>query len=134
MFRGKESSNRIELSQLVQDLLNFGVLDSLRLWGGSRWVGGVWGHLWAWGMSSQACTYTHAHVYMYRNCKWRPTWRHPCLSCLTCMCICACVHMHVLACVHGTQNPPTPVPILTPIHPSATPQGDHQNQSKLNNT
>ena len=26
MFRGKESSNRIELSRLVQDLLNFGVL------------------------------------------------------------------------------------------------------------
>ena len=24
MFRGKESSNRIELSRLVQDLLNFG--------------------------------------------------------------------------------------------------------------
>ena len=40
MFRGKESSNRIELSQLVQDLLNFGVLGSLRLWGGGRWVGG----------------------------------------------------------------------------------------------
>ena len=40
MFRGKESSNRIELSRLVQDLLNFGVLGSLRLWGGG--VGG-WG-------------------------------------------------------------------------------------------
>ena len=26
MFRGKESSNRIELSRLVQDLLNFAVL------------------------------------------------------------------------------------------------------------
>ena len=36
MFRGKESSNRIELSQLVQDLLNFGVLGSLRLWGWGR--------------------------------------------------------------------------------------------------
>ena len=31
MFRGTESSNRIELSQLVQDLLNFGVLGSLQL-------------------------------------------------------------------------------------------------------
>ena len=40
MFRGKESSNRIELSRLVQDLVNFGVLGSLRLWGGGRWVGG----------------------------------------------------------------------------------------------
>ena len=46
MFRGKESSNRIELSRLVQDLLNFGVLGSLRLWGwGGGWmgVGGGWG-------------------------------------------------------------------------------------------
>ena len=33
MFRGKESSNRIELSRLVQDLLNFGDLGSLQLWG-----------------------------------------------------------------------------------------------------
>ena len=40
MFRGKESSNRIELSRLVQDLLNFGVLGSLRLWG---WGVDGWG-------------------------------------------------------------------------------------------
>ena len=43
MFRGKESSNRIELSRLVQDLLNFGVLGSLRLWGWGDGVGGGWG-------------------------------------------------------------------------------------------
>ena len=55
MFRGKESSNRIELSRLVQDLLNFGVLGSLRLlgwggwvYGGGRWLGGA--------------PYTHAHA------------------------------------------------------------------------
>ena len=36
VFRAKESSNRIELTRLVQDLLNFGVLGSLQLWGGSR--------------------------------------------------------------------------------------------------
>ena len=49
MFRGKESSNRIELSRLVQDLLNFGVFGSLRLWGwgvvegvgGWGWLGGA---------------------------------------------------------------------------------------------
>ena len=42
MFRGKESSNRIKLSRLVQDLLNFGVLGSLRLsgWGGLVYEGG----------------------------------------------------------------------------------------------
>ena len=46
MFRGKESSNRIEISRLVQDLLNFGVFGSLRLWGGAGgWgvSGGIWG-------------------------------------------------------------------------------------------
>ena len=55
MFRGKESSNRIELSRLVQDLLNFGVLGSLRLWGwgvgGCMGVGGGWG----------GAPYTRAH-------------------------------------------------------------------------
>ena len=39
MFRGKESSNRIELSWLVQELSNFGVFGFLRLLG----VGGGWG-------------------------------------------------------------------------------------------
>ena len=57
MFRGKESSNRIELSRLVQDLLNFGVLGSLRLWGGGRWVGGASG-----GMGGCPHTCAHAHA------------------------------------------------------------------------
>ena len=55
MFRGKKSLNRIELSRLVQDLLNFGVLGSLRLWGWGRWVdggGGVVG----------GCPHTRAHA------------------------------------------------------------------------
>ena len=33
VFRGIEFSNRIELSQLVQDLLTIGDLGSLQLWG-----------------------------------------------------------------------------------------------------
>ena len=57
MFRGKESSNRIELSRLVQDLLNFGVLGSLWLLGGGRWVGGIWGH--------GGCPHTHAHAHRH---------------------------------------------------------------------
>ena len=93
MFRGKESSNRIKLSQLVQDLLNFGVLGSLRLLGGSRWVGEVSGDM--------GHTHMHAHVYMYRICKWPPTFRHPCLSCLTCMCMSACMHACMHVCVHA---------------------------------
>ena len=66
MFRGKESSNRIELFRLVQDLLNFGVLGSLQLWG--------WGvHGWGWGvvggapthmhMYAHTCMHTHAHTH-----------------------------------------------------------------------
>ena len=66
MFRGKESSNRIELSRLVQDLLNFGVLGSLQLWGGGRWVGG---HLGTWGVSPHTCTcmcmHAHGHTHIY---------------------------------------------------------------------
>ena len=61
MFIGKESSNRIELSRLVQELLNFGVLGSLQLWGwegGWIWVGGGWGcpHTWA---------HVHAHTHLW---------------------------------------------------------------------
>ena len=69
MFRGKESLNRIELSRLVQDLLNFAVLGSLQLWGGGRWVGGCQGHLGEWGVSPHTCTcmrmHAHTHTHMY---------------------------------------------------------------------
>ena len=60
MFRGKESSNRIELSQLVQDLLNFGVLGSLRLWGWG-WVD-VDGGGWECPPHTSTCMHTHAHT------------------------------------------------------------------------
>ena len=67
MFRGKEDSNRIELSRLVQDLLNFGVLGSLQLLGGGRLVG--WGASGGMGVSPHTCTcmcmhaHTHTHTY-----------------------------------------------------------------------
>ena len=79
MFRGKESSNRIELSGLVQDLLNFGVLGSLRLWGQG---GGCMGMVGGWVCPptcahARACmhmhTQAHAHVVnMIISCKWLP--------------------------------------------------------------
>ena len=73
MFRGKESSNRIKLSRLVQDLLNFGVLGSLQLWGGGRWMGvsGGMGGVPYTHMNVRTCM--QAHVYMYRNCKTAAT-------------------------------------------------------------
>ena len=86
------------------------------------------------------CMHMHAHTHkcMYRNCKWPLTWRHPCLSCLSCltcmcMCVCVCVYMHMHVCVHDT--PPTH-PYPTPpqsTHPPL-PQGDPENWSKFNNT
>ena len=64
MFRGKESSNRIELSRLVQELLNFGVLGSLQLWG---WVDGVGGWMDGVGGAPHTCAHTctcmHAHMH-----------------------------------------------------------------------
>ena len=62
MFRGKESSNRIELSRLVQELLKFGVLGSLQLWGGGRWVGGASG-----GMGVSPHVYTHMHMHTHTH-------------------------------------------------------------------
>ena len=134
MFRGKESSNRIKLSRLVQDLLNFGVMDSLWLWGGDRWVGGV-----SWGMGvsphthmhMHACAHMHRHVYMYRNCKWPLTWRHPCLACLTCMCMHAC--MCVCVCMGHLPTHPCPPPAPS-THLPPPQGGGPQNQSKFDNT
>ena len=60
MFRGKESSNRIELSRLVQDLLNFGVLGSLRLWG---WGGGLMGM--GGGLMGMGVPPTHVHMHAH---------------------------------------------------------------------
>ena len=83
MFRGKESLNRIELSRLVQDLLNFAVLGSLQLWGGGRWVGGCQGHLGAWGGVPPTCTgtrtYTHAHTHMYTCIEIANGHQHGCI-------------------------------------------------------
>ena len=62
MFRVEESSNRIELSQLVQDLLNFGVLGSLWLWGGACGQMGVLGHG---GVFLHMCTCMHMHACTY---------------------------------------------------------------------
>ena len=57
--QSKESSNRIELSRLVQDLLNFGVLGSQQLWG----VGVV-----GWGVGGGgAPIHVHMHAHMHTH-------------------------------------------------------------------
>ena len=126
MFRGKESSNRIELSRLVQDLLNFAVLGSLRLWGWGGWVDGVWG---GWGvppthvhMHAHARTHTHAHACVVNMI----------IPGIPYDVICSCACVHARACAHGWGTPSHhPPPPSTHPHP---PEGGPQNQSKFNST
>ena len=127
MFRGKESSNRIELSRLVQDLLNFGVLGSLRLWGWGGWcmvVGGGWGvphtHV---HTHAHARTRTHAHacmVNMIISCKWLlplgESLGIPYDVIRTCSCVCVRACACMCTCVGGTLSPP-PTHIHPPPHP-----------------
>ena len=133
MFRGKESSNRIELSRLVQELLKFGVLGSLRLWGGGRWVGGVWGYLGAWGCPHMcACTCMHKHTHTCIELQMAASMEAYMFSMFN-MHVHVCVH--ACACICAWDIPHTPIPTPTPIHPSATPQGvDPQNHLKFDNT
>ena len=128
MFRGKESSNRIELSRLVQDLLNFGVLGSLRLWG--------WGGLdgWGWGVVGGAPhTCAHARARTHAHARTCMRGKHDNSMQMAApigfgeipgipydvICACACVHARVYAHVWGgpCHHPPPPS-----TH-SPTPQG-----------
>ena len=105
--QGKESSNRIKLSRLVQDLLNFGVLGSLQLWGsvdGGWVVGGCPPHM-------CTCTHTHTHtcmVNMIISCKWPPPFGEYLGIPYDVICVC----LHVCVCAHGwgapSHHPPPP--------------------------
>ena len=121
IFRGKESSNRIELSPLVQDLLNFAVLAPCGSGGGGGWmgVGGDWGcppHM-------CTCTCTHAHIHVKHdnfNCKWQPPLGESLGIPYDVICVRAYMHMHVYVC-GGTPNHPHPHP-PTPHPPGGTPR------------
>ena len=136
MFRGKESSNRIELSRLVQDLLNLGVLGSLQLWGwgwvdgGGGWLGVPPTHV---HMHAHVRTHTHTHacvVSMIISCKWPPPLGEYLEIPYDVIRACTCVRVRACTCVGCTLSPP-PTPIHPPPHP---PGGDPQNQSKFNST
>ena len=130
MFRGKESSNRIELSRLVQDLLNFGVSGSLRLWGwGCGWMG--WG--WLEGAPTHVhmhahtfmCTHAHASVVnMIISCKWPPPLGEPLgipydvICACMCMCMCACMCVCTLV---GAPSHHIPLPSTHPPSPGGIP-------------
>ena len=140
MFRGKESSNRIKLSRLVQELLKFGVLGSLWLWGGGRWVRGCLGVSGGIGrcphMYAHACTCTHMHTHTCIELQMAASMEASMFSMFSML------NMHVHACVHAcayvsaSDTPHTPIPTVTPIHPSATPPRgvDPRNHLKFDNT
>ena len=135
MFRGKESSNRIELSWLVQELSNFGVFGFLQLLGVRGWVDGVGG--WVdgvesgWGCPPHTCTCMRGKhgnfMQMAAPIGFGETLGIPYDV------ICTCVHVHACMCictwVGCSLSPPA-----NPIHPPPHPQGGPQNHSKFNST
>ena len=129
MFRGKESSNRIELSRLVQDLLNFGVLGSLRLWGWGLVGGAPHTH-----SHAGACMRMHKHACVLNiiiSCKWPPPLGESLGIPYDVIHVCVHAHMCMRMCVYVCGGHP-----LTP-HPHAPtphPPGDPWNQSKFNST
>ena len=133
MFRGKESSNRIELSWLVQELLKFGVLGSLRLWGGGRWVGGCLGV--SGGMGGvPTCTHTHTHTRTHTCIELQmATSMEASMFSMFNMHVCACMHAYL--CVHAWDTPHTLIPTPTPSTHLPPPRGvDPRNHLKFDNT
>ena len=133
MFRGKESSNRIELSRLVQELLKFFCFGLPAALGKGQVGGGAAG-----GM--EGCPHMHAHT-----CACMHTHTHTCIKLQMAtsmeasmfsmfnMHVCACMHMCVCVCMHGTPptHPYQPSPHPSICHP---PRGDPRNQLKFDNT
>ena len=116
-----KSSNGIEISWLVQALLNFYWFWGSTPWGGGRWVhGGGGGYGCVGGVP---CTYTCTRMYArtHMHVKHANHAKHGCLHVgghlqflymYTCVyvCVCACVHM----CVCGGDTPHAP---RCPWHP-----------------
>ena len=134
-----KSSNGIEISQLVQVLLNFdwfwGCPPPL---GGGGWVdvGRGW-----WGGAPHTCahahtrTRTHARARAYDiigNSQGFPQWGQPfawnyhVYHARMCVCVRVCVRACACTCVWGTPQT-APTPIHPPPHPRAAGSPKHQN-------
>ena len=129
-----KSSNRIEISWLVQVLLNFYWFQVSPLGDGSGWM------RWGWWEGAphtcvHACSCTHVHMGMtsYRIPRDSSIGAAICmkLSCLPCMhvcvCVCVCMCMHVHARAHVWEAPPTTPHLIQP----ATGSPNHQNSISL---
>ena len=128
-----KSSNTIEISWLVQVLLNFDWFRGPPLGGGGGgWIGvgvvrGCPPHI-----CTCMCMHAHAPVWHHREFPWIPPMGAAIcmkLSCLPRMHVrvCACMHAHACAPVWGA--PPTP--IYPPPSPRAAGSPKHQNSITL---
>ena len=121
MFRGKESSNRIELSRLVQDLLNFWCFGLPAALGVGEWMDGGGG---GWGVPP---THVHIHAHVKHDNFMQmatPIGGIPGIPYdIICTCVCVCMHVHMCG---GTLSPPP-----TPIHPAPHPQGGPPESVKI---
>ena len=135
-----KSSNEIEISWLVQVLLNF------------DWF---WGSPWGWGVGGCGwgvvrgclphmctCMHMHVHVYIIGNSQGFPKWGRPFAWNYhvyhVCMCMRVrmhvCMHMHACMCMCtcGGISQPSPTPIHpAPPTPRATGSWKHQNSISL---
>ena len=133
-----KSSNGIEISRLVQVLLNFDWFRGSPL-GGGRWVDGGGGgervppHTYT-CTHTHTCMHTHMHMTSYGIPRDSPNGGghlHEIIMFNTCACACMCT------CVGVPPTTPTPIhPPPTPIHPPpptprATGSPKHQNSISL---
>ena len=133
-----KSSNRIEISRLVQMLLNFEWFQgSPQGWGVGGWGWGWWEGAPYPCVHACACTHMHAHAYdIIGNSQVFPQWGWPFAWNYHVYHVCMCMHVHVCMCVHVhvfVGHPPTtpPTPIHPPLTPTAAGSPKHQNSISL---
>ena len=114
VFTDFKSSNGIEISRLVQVLLNFDWFQ-----GSPPRGGGVGGCGWGWWEGAPhthahtcACMHTHAHTYdIIGNSHGFPQWGRPfawnyhVYHMHVCVCVHVCVHMHMCGAPPSTPHP-----------------------------
>ena len=119
-FTDFKSSNGIEISWLVQALLNFYWFWGSIPWGGGGWVHGSGGGYGCVGGVPCTHTWTHMHTHTHMHVKHANHAKHGCLHVgghLQFLYMYTCVYVRVHACVWG-DTPPCPQMPLTPPPPT----------------
>ena len=132
-----KSSNRIEISRLVQVVLNFEWFRGSPTLGARGWVDGGGG--WWKGAShphahASACMHAHAYARAYDiigNSQVFPQWGRPFAWNYHVYHVCACVHARACARVWGAPPNHPPPPSTHPPTPRATGSLKHQNSISL---